>query len=138
MSLAKTYARIAITLPAKDLAAADRLAKSLDRSRSWVVAEAIRRFAASSLPAATQPPDADPEPEPLTAVAQARPRSGLGASRQAQLVRDLSLTPEVRVRAAEETLRLSERSRRPRAHTLRVFDRYLDFVEWKRSRDVGR
>ena len=38
------FARISITLPARVLATADKLAKRLDRSRSWVVAEAIRRF----------------------------------------------------------------------------------------------
>jgi hypothetical protein len=34
----KLYARIAITLPDADLAAADRLARAQDRSRSWIVA----------------------------------------------------------------------------------------------------
>jgi hypothetical protein len=41
------YARIAITLPPEDLAAADRLAAALDRSRSWVIAEALRQFVAA-------------------------------------------------------------------------------------------
>jgi hypothetical protein len=49
---ATNYSRISITLPPEVLAAADRLAKRLDRPRSWVVAEAIRRFAAGNPPPA--------------------------------------------------------------------------------------
>jgi len=41
---APNYARIAITLPPDDLAAADRLAAAHDRSRSWIVAEALRQY----------------------------------------------------------------------------------------------
>ena len=44
-NMSTPYARISITLPAEDLAAADRLAAQQDRSRSWIVAEAIRRYA---------------------------------------------------------------------------------------------
>ena len=81
----RPYARIAITLPAPDLAAADRLAKAQDRSRSWIIAEAIRRYAAGS------------EPEP--------PRTpGLGPYRLEQLKADLALSPEQRIRAAQRTL----------------------------------
>jgi hypothetical protein len=46
------YSRISITLPPETLAAADGLARALDRPRSWVVAEAIRRFASGNPPAA--------------------------------------------------------------------------------------
>jgi hypothetical protein len=84
----KPYARIAITLPPDDLAAADRLAKAQDRSRSWIIAEAIRRYAAVS------------GPESFRAA-------GLGPYRLDQLVRDLALTPERRVRVAEDTQRVS-------------------------------
>jgi hypothetical protein len=41
---AERVRRIAITVPRELLAAADRQARALDRSRSWVIAEAIRRF----------------------------------------------------------------------------------------------
>ena len=41
------FARIAITLPPETLRAADELAARHDRSRSWIVAEAIRQYAAS-------------------------------------------------------------------------------------------
>lgn len=116
------FARIAITLPEKDLAAADRLARRHDRSRSWTVAEAIRRYAAADDAAAATLPEAP----------------GLGDSRRAQLIRDLSLTPEARVSAAEETLRLTELRSKFRTHQLAAFDRYEDFLDWKRSRDLPR
>ena len=98
------YARIAITLPQEDLAAADHLAERLQRSRSWVVAEAIRRYAGS----------------------------GLGASRLAQLTADLRLSPEARVRAAESTARVAALRQRPRRDRLVAFDRYEDWLDWKR------
>ena len=124
------YARIAITLPKRDLAAADRLAQTLDRPRSWVVAEAIRRLAAAP-PVPTAPTGA-PGSAP---VAQ---QSGLGPSRLAQLTADLALSPEDRVRAAEETLRLSELGNRSRNQSLRTFDTYLDYLDFKRRRIVER
>jgi metal-responsive CopG/Arc/MetJ family transcriptional regulator len=102
------YARIAITLPPETLAAADRLARAADRSRSWVIAEAVRRFAAT----------------------------GLGPSRTGQLQRDLQLTPEARVRAAEETMRVAELRHGPRRDRMLAFDRYEDFLDWKRSEDT--
>lgn len=118
------YQRIAITLPAQDLAAADRLAHSLDRSRSWVVAEAIRRYAEFMASRATENAHSTP---PLV--------RGLGASRSAQLTRDLSLTPEQRVREAEETMRLTEARELPRADQIVAFDRYEDYAQWKRRHD---
>jgi len=122
MSKPVRFARIAITLPEKDLAAADRLARRHDRSRSWTVAEAIRRYAATDDAAAAPPPNAP----------------GLGPSRRAQLILDLALTPEARVRAAEETVRLTELQSKSRTHQLAAFDRYEDFLDWKRSRDLPR
>lgn len=101
------YARIAITLPEDDLAAADRLAQELDRSRSWVIAEAIRRFAAS---------------------AETLPATDLGASRREQLRRDLALSPDERVHAAEETLKTSSRIGAPR-----IFSHFDDFLAWQRA-----
>jgi len=108
MSKEPPYARIAITLPETDLAAADRLARELDRSRSWVVAEAVRRYAAS--------------------VEQLRAQEEIGPARRAQLLRDLALTPEERVRAAEETLAVSAHLSEP----LR-FANFAAFLEWQRS-----
>lgn len=121
MPKAKPFARIAITLPAGDLAAADRLARRYDRSRSWIVAEAIRRYAADDAASAAPPS-----------------QQGLGESRRAQLIRDLALTPEARVRAAEETIGLTELRSKSRTHQLAAFDRYEDFLDWKRTRDLPR
>jgi predicted transcriptional regulator len=67
MPRGKPFARIAITLPVDDLDAADRLAVQQDRSRSWIMAEALRQYVLTQ----------------GTSIAE----SPLGASRQAQLVR---------------------------------------------------
>lgn len=116
------YARIAITLPKPDLAAADRLARRHARPRSWVIAEAVRRFA-----------DAAPATAAATFAAPSTP--GLGESRLAQLRRDLALTPEARVRAAEETVRLAERVPGPKARYVIAFARFQDYIDWRRGRD---
>lgn len=117
MSPKPRYSRIAITIPAADLAAADAIARNRDRSRSWVIAEAVRRYAS------------EPAPPP--------PRPGIGPLRHAQLAADLRLTPEERVRASEETARASVR--RSAVHAQRVigFDRYEDYLAWKRIEDIG-
>ena len=104
MTSKQPYARIAITLPEADLAAADRLAMQQDRSRSWIVAEAVRRYAASI-------DDED------------KASGRLDGSRRAQLRHDLALTPEQRVREAEETQRLSVQVTRPQTFT--SFDEFL-------------
>jgi hypothetical protein len=119
MPRSKKYARIAITLPSEDLAAADKLAAALDRPRSWVVAEAIRQYAA-----AARGPSAGP---PLT--------PGLGPSRQQQLVRDMELTPEQRVREAEESAGLTSLGEpKGTAQHVWAFDDYTAYVDWKRRR----
>ncbi len=106
--------RISITLPKDVLDAADRRARALDRSRSWVIVAQLRESA----------------PPPYTVTS-----ADLGPLRLAQLESDLRLTPERRVRAAEETARLGERVRGPRRSPQRVlsFDRYEDYVDWKRK-----
>src|SRR6184192_1345034 len=111
------FTRISITLPRDVLAAADRRARALDRSRSWLIVEAIRAYLSQS----------------PSRVEKITP--GLGPLRLAQLESDLRLTPERRVRAAEETARLGERVRgsRGRLHRVLSFDRYEDYVDWKRK-----
>jgi len=101
------YARIAITLPPEDLAAADRLAAALDRSRSWVIAEALRQFVAAQ---------------------GAGPLPPLDASRRAQLQRDMALSPSQRVGEAERTQVLPLAPGEPRR-----FAHYDDFVAWRRA-----
>ena len=118
------FKRISITLPKDVLEAADKRARALDRSRSWVIVEAIRAYVG----APAQVRESAPPPYGVTSP-------GLGPLRLAQLESDLRLTPERRVRAAEETARLGERVRgsRGRANRVLSFDRYEDYVEWKRK-----
>ena len=119
------FARISITLPREVLAAADRRARALDRSRSWVIAEAIRALVAESPSQVREPAVTSP---------------GLGPLRLAQLESDLRLTPEQRVRAADQTTRLGEQvrgDRRGRGSSGRrnrvlSFDSYEDYVDWQR------
>ena len=62
---------------------------------------------------------------------------GLGPSRTAQLEADLRLTPEERVYAAERTLLVDEaRGQPPTRDRLLTFDRYEDYLEWKRREAV--
>ena len=99
------HARISITVPPELVEAADRLAGELDRSRSWVVAEAIRRYLERA-----DPVDEGPTRLGVFGEAASIPyaAAGLGEQRLAQLHADLALTPEQRVREAEATTRLSE------------------------------
>ena len=121
-------ARISITIPQPLVAAADRLAASLDRSRSWVVAEAVRRYAEQA-----QAPES-----PVREVTRAQYRPGLTEQRLAQLEADLALTPEARVREAEDTARLSELgSSESGRQRLLVFDRYEDYLAWERWADLS-
>lgn len=124
-----TLARISITLPRDVLAAADQRATELDRSRSWVVAEALRQWLndARSMTVRGRPT------HPYAAA------PGLGPSRLNQLEADLRLTPEERVRAGEDSARLGEvvAGARRRPAGLLFFDRYEDYLEWKRREDVG-
>ena len=117
------YARISATLPKSVLAAADRRAKELDRSRSWVIAEALRQWAGGS-PAST-----------TGLVREARPtydaKPGLGEQRQAQLRADLELTPEQRVIEAERTAQ-AVGGTGGRWIGILAFDRFEDYLAWKR------
>lgn len=44
----------------------------------------------------------------------------------------MALTPEARIRAAEETLRLTMLRQKGRPSQLLMFDRFEDYLEWKR------
>lgn len=61
--------------------------------------------------------------------------SGLGQLRLAQLAADLRLTPEERVRAAEETARASRSAIRPQY--VIAFDRLEDYFAWKDLENLG-
>lgn len=103
-----------MTIPADVLRRADRLAKAWERSRSWVLAEGIKRLS---------------EP-PRTAPAQP-----LDESRRRQLQADLALSPEQRVIAAERTAR--EAPPRAFGRLFVTFDRTEDYLEWKRLEATG-
>jgi hypothetical protein len=122
------YARISVTLPKAVLAAADRRAKELDRSRSWVIAEALRDWDGGA--AAATPPRVVREARPAY---EALP--GLGEQRQAQLHADLALTPEQRVIEAERTASAASPTGGRWTGVL-TFDRFEDYLAWKR-REVG-
>ena len=143
--------RITITIPRDLLRAADRRAKAEDRSRSWIIADALRHALDSNdqapqaegrqQPARPSLSAARYETAPVRPMAVAEPTAapyaevrGLGESRSAQLERDLALTPEQRVREAEETARLGERHERPHRHRVLTFDRYEDFLDWQQLR----
>lgn len=122
--MTKTIDRVTVTLPRELLARADARARQFDRSRSWVVAQALRTYLAA--PVVREP---------------AAPRygrtPGLGEYRSQQLVADLALTPEQRVREAERTAREAELARGvPRGRGVRFFDRYEDYLEWKRREGI--
>ena len=121
------FARISITLPRALLVAADLRARELDRPRSWIVADALRGYLSGS-----------PARPPAVREATSAPYSaapGLGPYRLAQLEADLALTPEQRVREAERTARATPRRARS-GHRLLLFDRYEDYLEWKRNQGV--
>lgn len=125
--------RITITIPESLVREVDRLARQLDRSRSWVVSDAVRRYVAAAVQAASGERSVrEPERRPYGVV------SGLGPSRQTQLEADLTLTPEERVKAAEQTARVPDLvgpapSRRDR---ILFFDSYEDYLDWKRREDL--
>lgn len=114
--------RITITLPRGLLTAADARAKRLDRSRSWVVAEALRQSVRTQHVA-------EPAPHPYG--------TRLDEYRRIQLQADLALTPEERVLEAERTAREAELVRGvPSGTGVRFFERYEDYVTWKRREDL--
>jgi hypothetical protein len=125
------FSRISITLPRPVLAAADRLAKRLDRSRSWVVAEALRRFVEAE----------QPRPGLETVREPGRPAdaaSEVAAGRLRHLQADLARSPAERLHAAEELARLAH-WRKPPGRRLQIvgFDSYEEFYEWKTGRRAG-
>ncbi|MCC6245958.1 MAG: CopG family transcriptional regulator [Gemmatimonadaceae bacterium] len=106
------YAKVTVSIPQADLARADEVASAQDRSRSWIVAEALRQYTAQWQTA--QEPTLDP-------------------SRSRQLIRDLSLTAEQRIRMADDEAMASARSAGP-IEQPRVFAGYDAFAAWRRER----
>jgi metal-responsive CopG/Arc/MetJ family transcriptional regulator len=117
--------RITITLPRDVLDAADREAKRLDRSRSRVVAEALRRYVGTPLAVR----------EPVTIVDAA---AEVAEARRRHLSSDLTLSPTERLRRAEELAQVARhvRGRRARRQII-AFDSYEDFDRWKKAQRAG-
>jgi len=132
--------RISITIPEELVERADREARRLERSRSWLIADAVRRYLAepeAPRPAGVREPGApaySPKPTPAAVDAAAE----LEAARQHRLAADLQLTPTERLRRAEELgrLGLSAQRRAPRLQVI-GFSSYDDYYAWRRSRLVG-
>jgi len=124
------FTRISMTLPRDVLVAADRRARALDRSRSWLIVEAIRAYLATPLaaPAGVREPDA-----PAYGVQE------VAAARRRHLAADLKRSPAERLRRAEELVRVARQVRPRRGQRQQVigFDTYEDFYEWKRARRAG-
>ena len=123
-------ARISMTIPADLLKAADRLARELDRSRSWVLGEGVRRMTRDTTIAAAPGPVVDPFAEHAEELEAARLR---------RLETDLAMTPEERLRRAEEMTRVARMGRpvRNRAQVI-AFDSYEDYEQWKTRHRAGR
>jgi hypothetical protein len=123
-------ARISITIPADLLEAADRLARELDRPRSWVLGEGVRRMTRDTTIAAAPEPVVDPFAEFA---------EELEAARLCRLETDLAMTPEERLRRAEEMTRVARMGRpvRNRAQVI-AFDSYEDYEQWKTTHRAGR
>lgn len=118
--------RITVTVPRDVLAAADRRARELGRSRSWVVTEAIRQYARA---AGVREAEA-----PVYAVA------AVADARRHHLETDLALPAAERLHRAEELARLGRSVRRARSgrrQQIIGFDSYEDFYEWKKARHAG-
>jgi hypothetical protein len=121
-----SLSRISITIPEELIAAADRRAAELERSRSWVLVDALRQYLA--------------RPEGAVHEGEVAYLGGLGALRTAQLEADLRLTPEERVIEAERTLRVEDvrsGSRKAQQDRLLTFDRYEDYVDWTRREAIA-
>jgi len=123
--------RISITLPRDVLAAADRRARALDRSRSWLIVEALRAYLAT--PARSQSVGVREPDEPVYAVRE------VADARRQHLAADLRRSPAERLQRAEQLTRLARqvRPRRGRRQQVIGFDSYEDFYEWKKARLAG-
>ena len=129
-------ARISITVPKALVAAADRRARELQRSRSWVLAEALRAYVGGE----TRGRPAEQPQAARVAEVAAHPYAAreVAAARHRRLVSELALPPGERLRQAEELAGLARHVQR-RGRRLQVlgFDSYEDYYEWKKARRIG-
>jgi hypothetical protein len=119
--------RVTCTVPAEVLRSADRLAARLDRSRSWVVTEAVRRLVAA--------PEASPAP---AREAPPRLQRAFRAAEQARLTSDLAMTPAERVRISETIARTTPvGGRSAQRNRVLQFETYESYLDWKRFAGLG-
>src|SRR6266511_1587218 len=123
------FTRISITLPPDVLQAADRRARALDRSRSWLIVEAIRAYVGAPPTSRVREAEA-PAYAGVQEVADAR---------RHHLLADLKRSPAERLRRAEDLSRLARQTRPRRGPREQVigFDSYEDFYEWKKAHRAG-
>jgi hypothetical protein len=122
--------RITVTVPAALVRQADKVARRDDRSRSWVVAEALRRHMAAN---EATPPAADSTPRPSPAFVAAADRARADHVRAEQ-----RLSPAERLARAEDlgALARAQQGRGSRDQVI-AFDTYDDFYRWKAARLIG-
>jgi hypothetical protein len=123
-----TLARISISIPDDLVAAADRRAAELERSRSWLLVEALQRY----LEEAPPPPSVR---EPRSSYPPQDTAPEIAAARRRRLEAELQLSPAARLERAEELVRLADEAH-PRSRRTQIigFPTYEDFYSWKRSR----
>jgi hypothetical protein len=137
--------RITITIPEDLVRAADERSSTLERSRSWIVVDALRRYLVRPTTGGNGQGDAEPGGDGL-AVNEGRGAglgdvraAGLGPYRLAQLEADLRLSAEQRVKESEQAARVTELRTMPlRSERILTFDRYEDFLEWERWEELAR
>lgn len=113
--------RISCTIPADLVVAADRTAAREQRSRSWVIAESLRRLLAEAESGATSRP-AD----------SAVPAEAAEAARSRRLEQSLATSPEARLAEAEALGEMGggARPRRPGPPVI-GFTALLDYSAWQ-------
>jgi hypothetical protein len=118
----KRLVRISCTVPEDVLAEADRIAAHEDRSRSWVISEALRRYGE---PGTDSRLVREPTGHPYAAAA-------IAEARDRQLVANLRLTPTERLARAEDLLQFA-REVHPRTRRAQIigFGTLEDFAAWK-------
>jgi predicted transcriptional regulator len=104
---------LSVSLPGELRATLDAEARRQRRSRSFVVAEAIREYLAQ------------------------RERDAFSAARDRTLREGLALTPAGRVRLAEALWRELTRGRKPTAPWTASFDTFEQYDAWRRRRGSG-
>ena len=132
--------RITISVPRALVEAADEQAQRLDRSRSWVLTEALRQYLRPVAPTqgvreeAAVPHAASPGPDASAQVA-VDAAVEVKAARERRLRSELALPALERLRRAEELARLGA-PQTDSGVSLQVlgFDTYEAYYEWKKSR----